>query len=173
MTGITWTAAGRTGAMAWLSVALIACRASGQGAPPGSDAPPAGDTEHAWVIFGSDSVRVEVARTAEQRERGLMLRENVPNGTGMLFVFPEAEVQGVWMKDTYVPLAAAFMDEDFTVLSIERLDPEDLTVKYSEDPVMYVLEVPQGWFTEHGVSPGDRARVVFGDGSSRDDGGSG
>lgn len=166
MTGITWTAASRIGAMAGLSVVLIACGASGQGAPRESDGPPAGDTEHVWVIFGSDSVRAEVARTAPQRERGLMLRESVPDDTGMLFVFPEAEVQGVWMKDTYVPLAAAFMDERFTVLSIEQLEPEDLTVKYSEDPVRYVLEVPQGWFEAHGVTPGDRPTVVFGDGSS-------
>ncbi|MDZ7778341.1 MAG: DUF192 domain-containing protein [Gemmatimonadota bacterium] len=151
----------RVCAMAYLSVVLTACGAAGQGSAEESEIPRESEPEHAWVIFGSDSVRAEVARTESQRERGLMLRESVPDGTGMLFVFPEAEVQGVWMKDTYVPLTAAFMDGNFTVLSIERLEPEDPTVKYSEDPVMYVLEVPQGWFEAHGVTPGDRATVVF------------
>ena len=119
-------------------------------------------TERAWVIFGTDSIHAEVARTEAQRERGLMLREVLPDDTGMLFVFPEAAVQGVWMKDTDLALDAAFIDESLTVLDVVPLEPRDLTVKYSDAPVLYVLEVPMGWFAEHGVTAGHRAAIEFG-----------
>lgn len=119
-------------------------------------------TSYAWVIFGSDTVRAEIARTDEERERGLMFRESVPDGTGMLFVFQRAEIQGVWMKDTYVPLDVAFLDAQSRILNIEQLEPLDLTPKWSQGPVMFALEVRQGWFADHRVSVGDRAEIVFG-----------
>jgi uncharacterized protein len=96
---------------------------------------------YAWVIFGADTVRAEIARTDQERQRGLMFRESVPDGTGMLFVFPRAEVQGIWMKDTYVPLDVAFLDAQFRVLNIEHLEPLDLTTKWSQGPVLFALEV--------------------------------
>lgn len=114
------------------------------------------------MIFGVDSVRAEVARTEAERERGLMFREAVPDGTGMLFVFERPEVQGVWMQDTHVALDAAFLDEEATISSIEPLEPGDPTVKYSTDPVLFVLEVPRGWFAAHDVTVGDTAVIVFG-----------
>lgn len=117
---------------------------------------------YAWVIFGPDTVRAEIARTAEERERGLMFRESVPDGTGMLFVFPQAEIQGIWMKDTYVPLDVAFLNAQFRILSIEQLEPLDLTPRWSQGPVLFALEVRQGWFADHHVSVGDRAEIVFG-----------
>lgn len=148
---------------------LFACagptRASG--GPGGEDprnGPPSATSasqELVYVIFGTDTVRVEVARTEEERARGLMFRDELAPGTGMLFVFDEAEVQGVWMKETRVPLDAAFLDPEGVILNIEPLEPGDLTVKYADGPVLYVLEVPRGWFAAHGVVPGDRARIVI------------
>ncbi len=140
---------------------LLSCASpSGGTRGPGTDLP-LRETEHAWVIFGADSVRVEVARTEAERERGLMFRETVPDGTGMLFVFPRPEIRGVWMQDTWVALDAAFLDADATVLGIEPLEPGDATVKYSESPVMFVLETAQGWLARHGVMVGDVAVIVF------------
>jgi len=57
--------------------------------------PPPGQ---AWVIFGVDTVQAEVARTPAERERGLMFRESLAKGRGMLFVFPEAQIRSFWMK---------------------------------------------------------------------------
>ena len=122
---------------------------------------PSGPAE-ALVIFGADTVRAEVASTPEARERGLMFREAIPDGTGMLFVFDRPEVQGIWMKDTYVPLDAAFIDASYRVVSIESLEPLDLTVKWSQEPVLFALEVRQGWFAERGIVPGQRVRIEFG-----------
>ena len=116
----------------------------------------------AWVIFGTDTIRAEVARSPEERQRGLMFRDAVPDGTGMLFVFERPSVQDIWMKDTFVPLDVAFLDASFRVVNIESLEPLDLTTKSSAAPVLFALEVPQGWFSEHGVESGRRAVIEFG-----------
>ena len=124
------------------------------GAAPGSGT--------AWVIFGSDTVRVEVARTAEERAQGLMYREEVPGGTGMLFVFPESQVRSFWMQNTLVPLDIAFMGPDFRVVDIQQMEPMSTEFTQSRGPAMFALEVPQGWFTEHGIEVGSLLEVVFG-----------
>lgn len=141
-----------------LLLTLVSC-AGGAGGPATDRSPR--EPEHAWVIFGADSVRAEVARTEAERERGLMFREAVADGTGMLFVFPRPEIQGVWMQDTYVALDAVFLDENATILEIEPLEPRDPTVKYSERPVQFILEVPRGWLAARGVMVGDTATIVF------------
>jgi uncharacterized membrane protein (UPF0127 family) len=113
------------------------------------------------VIFGSDTIRAELARTTEERQRGLMLREEVPYGTGMLFAFDRPSVQSIWMKDTYVPLDVAFLDASYRIVNIEALEPLDETIKQSSGPALFALEVPQGWFAEHGIAAGQQARIEF------------
>ena len=122
---------------------------------------PSGSTG-ALVIFGTDTVRAEVVGTPEARAQGLMFRETVPEGTGMLFVFDRPAVQGIWMKDTYVPLDVPFIDASYRVVNIESLEPLDLTTKQSSGPVLFTLEVRQGWFSERGIVAGQRARIEFG-----------
>jgi uncharacterized membrane protein (UPF0127 family) len=121
--------------------------------------PPAG---HAWVIFGADTVLAEVAATADERAEGLMYRDDVPDGTGMLFVFPDAAVRGFWMANTYVPLDLAFMDPSFNVVDVVQMQPLVTETYDSRAPFMYGLEVRQGWLSEHGIAVGHRAEVVFG-----------
>lgn len=131
---------------------------------PGPPAPvtgPAAEAERARVTFGGDTLVVEVANTEAERARGLMGRTTVPEGSGMLFVFGEAAVQGVWMRDTPVPLDAAFIDERHRISGIVALEPFDETVRYSDVPILYVLEVARGWFARHGVEVGDTATIRF------------
>lgn len=116
----------------------------------------------AWVIFGADTVVAEVASTPEEREQGLMNRDEVPDGTGMLFVFQEAAPRSFWMKDTYVPLDIAYLDPDFRIVSIHQMEPLDTNTYDSGAPAMFALEVRQGWFADHGIEEGDVAKVVFG-----------
>ncbi len=118
----------------------------------------------AWVIFGADTVVAEVAATTEQHERGLMERDSVPDGTGMLFVFGRSEERYLWMRNTYVPLDAAFFDDDSRIGAIKQLEPLDETLVDSEIATRLVLEVPQGWFAAHGIGVGAEAEVVFGPG---------
>ena len=122
---------------------------------------PSGSTE-ALVIVGADTVRAEVASTPEARAQGLMFRESIADGTGMLFVFDRPEEQGIWMKDTYVPLDVAFIDASYRVVSIESLEPLDETVTWSSEPVLFALEVRQEWFAERGIESGQRVRIEFG-----------
>ncbi len=124
-----------------------------------SSAPPAG---RAWVIFGADTVVAEVAATADERAEGLMYRESLPDGTGMLFVFPDVSVRGFWMANTYIPLDIAFMDAAFNVVDIIGMQPLVTETYNSRAPAMYGLEVRQGWFAENGIGIGSRAQVVFG-----------
>lgn len=118
----------------------------------------------AWVVFGADTVVAEVASEPAQREQGLMNRATVPDGTGMLFVFPESEYRSFWMKDTRVPLDIAFFDDGYRIAGIKQMEPMDESLTDSDAPTALVLEVRRGWFAEQGIGPGDEATVVFGPG---------
>lgn len=117
---------------------------------------------HAWVIFGADTVVAEVARTPEQRAEGLMYRQELPDGTGMLFVFDENEVRSFWMQNTYVALDIAYLDPNLTVVDIQQMAPLTTDPHESSAPAMFALEVRQGWFAERGIAVGARAQLVFG-----------
>lgn len=116
----------------------------------------------AWVVFGSDTVAAEVARTPDERAQGLMYRQELPDGTGMIFVFDDNVVRSFWMQNTYVPLDIAFMDPAFTVVDIQQMAPMTTDPHESAAPAMFALEVRQGWFAEKGIGVGARAQVVFG-----------
>ncbi|HSG07948.1 MAG TPA: DUF192 domain-containing protein [Longimicrobiales bacterium] len=118
--------------------------------------------DHAWVIFGADTVVAEVARTADQRAEGLMYRQELPDGVGMLFVFETSEVRSFWMQNTYVALDIAYMDASFTIVDIQQMEPLTTDPHESRGPAMFALEVRKGWFAERGIRVGDRAEVVFG-----------
>ena len=127
--------------------------------PPSGPLPPRGT---AWVVFGADTVHAEIANTADQRARGLMYRDNVPQGTGMLFVFEEPEVHSFWMQNTFVPLDIAFLDSELRIIDIQQMEPRSEDFHESRGPAMFALEVPQGWFAAHDIRVGDRAQVLFG-----------
>lgn len=137
---------------------------SAEAGPSVASRPPAG---HAWVIFGADTVVAEVAATADQRAEGLMYREEVPDGTGMLFVFQDNEVRAFWMANTYVPLDIAYMDPSYRIVDIVPMEPLVTETYPSSAPAMFALEVRQGWFAEQGIGVGSQAEVVFGVGAGR------
>ena len=121
--------------------------------------PPAG---RAWVVFGADTVVAEVASTQEERSQGLMYREEVPDGTGMLFVFSDNQIRSFWMANTYVALDIAYLDPSYRVVDIVAMEPLVTESYPSAAPAMYGLEVRQGWFAEHDVAVGSQARIEFG-----------
>ena len=98
--------------------------------------------------------RVELADTEFLRNRGLMYRQSIPDESGMLFAFPHDDMQGFWMKNTYVPLSIAFIDSDGIIVNIENMWPHDHTSKLSASPVPYALEMNSGWFDRHGLKSG-------------------
>lgn len=155
---------------AGLAASLLAACGSGGGGtgvrsvPPGDGlgALPAPGT--AWVIFGADTVHAEVASTPATRERGLMGREVVPDGTGMLFVFPKREELLLWMKDTPVALDVAIFDDRNRVVAIRQLKPLDESLIDTGVATALLLEVRQGWLAERGIGVGAVAEVVYGPG---------
>jgi len=128
-------------------------------AAPAAPRPSAG---HAWVIFGADTVVAEVASTPDQRAQGLMYRDAVTDGTGMLFVFEDNALRSFWMQNTYVALDIAFLDPSFRVVDIQQMEPLTTDPHASVAPAMFALEVRKGWFAEKGIATGVRAEVVFG-----------
>lgn len=124
-----------------------------------SSAPPPRAT--ATVVFGQDTIRAEVARTQEERSRGLMYREDLPEDAGMLFIFPDNSVRGFWMQNTYLPLDIAFMDPSFRIVDIQQMEPMTTDQHLGRAPFTYALEVNQGWFEAHGIRVGDVAQVTF------------
>ncbi|MDH3423942.1 MAG: DUF192 domain-containing protein, partial [Gemmatimonadota bacterium] len=129
------------------------------GGTPSSRMPAPG---HAWVIFGTDTVLAEVAATPEERAEGLMYRDDVPDGTGMLFVFQDSQPRSFWMANTYVALDIAYMDPSYRIVDIIAMEPLVTDSYPSNAPAMFGLEVRQGWFEEHGIGVGAQAEIVFG-----------
>jgi len=97
---------------------------------------------------------VQIARTPQEQEIGLMFRSAMPQNEGMLFVFPEAHQQCFWMKNTQIPLTAAFVAADGTIVNLEDMKAQTTDSHCSAKPVPYVLEMNQGWFAKKGIKAG-------------------
>jgi uncharacterized membrane protein (UPF0127 family) len=105
------------------------------------------------------AVAVELARTDEERERGLMFRRELAEDAGMLFLFAESDRHAFWMKNTLIPLDMLFIDEGGRVAAIVAgAEPLTLTPRDPGVENRYVLEVRGGWAARHGVRPGARVR---------------
>jgi len=97
----------------------------------------------------------EIADTPQASENGLMFRDSLPEGRGMLFVFEQPRKASFWMRNTKIPLSIAYIDSAGKILEVKSMKPLDETVvPSSSDQVAYALEVNQGWFARHGISTG-------------------
>jgi len=103
---------------------------------------------------GGKKISAELAVTHEERVRGLMHRHSLRLNSGMLFVFPALGWHCMWMKNTKVPLSAAFIDNEGKIVNIADMTPGSETFHCADRPVRYVLEMNKGWFGRHGISPG-------------------
>ena len=106
-------------------------------------------------------VRVEIADTDAERQRGLMGRTALAEDQGMLFVFGGEQELSFWMRNNLIPLSIAFMDSEGRIVDIRDMKPlDDAPPHYvSAEPARYALEVNQGFFEERGVKVGDRAEL--------------
>ncbi len=129
--------------------------------PAPANSTSAADAATVLVVFGSDTVRAEVANTPATRSQGLMNRDAVPDGTGMLFVFDNEAIRSFWMQNTFVALDVAWIDADFRIVDIQQMEPESSDIHDGARPAMFALEVRQGWFAEKGVEVGDRCQLIF------------
>jgi len=110
---------------------------------------------------GIHQLQVQVAQTQEQHATGLMYRTDMPQQEGMLFVFSAPSQQCFWMKNTLIPLTAAFVADDGTIVNLEDMQAQTTQSHCSAKPVRYVLEVNQGWFAKKGIKAGDKLRAAL------------
>ena len=106
------------------------------------------------ISAGMHLIDAQVAGTPEQRATGLMLRKEMPISEGMLFVFERPESQCFWMKNTLLPLTAAFVADDGTIVNLADMKPQTTDAHCSDKPVRFVLEMNQGWFEKRGIKAG-------------------
>ena len=110
---------------------------------------------------GIHNIQAQVATTPEQRTIGLMFRRSMESNAGMLFAFEESSTQCFWMKNTFLPLSAAFIGDEGIVVNIEDMKPQSLDTHCSKKPVRFVLEMNQGWFDKRGIKAGSKLDGPF------------
>ncbi|MBY6055953.1 DUF192 domain-containing protein [Leisingera daeponensis] len=109
--------------------------------------------------WGQAGFTVEIADDEQERARGLMFRDSMPSGAGMLFVYEHPQPAAFWMKNTLIPLDIIFVDELGQVTSVhQNAKPGDLTPIPGGDHVYAVLEINGGLAGRYGISAGSQMR---------------
>lgn len=102
-------------------------------------------------------IQAEIARTDDQRARGLMFRKHLAPRAGMWFPNPIPKFSTMWMKNTLIPLDMIFVSPDHRILYIhENAEPGSLDAIGAPAPVIGVLEIAGGQAAAWGITAGDR-----------------
>jgi uncharacterized protein len=142
---------------------LAGCRDSTQPAAPATQpatqpanapAAPVVTANLVQLQLGKAMVTLEIADTPNERAQGLMFRPVLPLNEGMIFVFPDAQERGFWMKNTYIPLDIIYVGEDRRIISIKQMKPQDLSSTPSDGPAMYAIELNANRAAELGLAVG-------------------
>jgi uncharacterized membrane protein (UPF0127 family) len=132
------------------ATALTVCAAT---AAQAQDAPQM-ELPRTTLTAGMYRLDVQIAATPQSREIGLMFRREMPQQEGMLFAFSVPAVQCFWMKNTILPLTAAFIADDGTIVNLADMKAQTTDSHCSTKPVKFVLEMNQGWFAHKGFKAG-------------------
>ena len=112
------------------------------------------------LTIAGHKATAEVASTDAQRSTGLMHRRMLPENRGMLFVFPDVAMHGMWMMNTYVPLSVAFLDREGRIINIEDMQPQTQNSHTATKPAKYALEMNLGWFAKRNIKPGTKVEGI-------------
>ena len=115
---------------------------------------------------GVHKIDAQVASTNAEHQTGLMHRTEMPKNEGMLFVFMDPAQQCFWMKNTKLPLTAAFVADDGTIVNLADMKPQTTDSHCATKPVRFVLEMNQGWFAKRSIKAGARLTGPLFDGRS-------
>jgi len=114
-----------------------------------------------WL--GAQEMDAEMALTQTQVATGMMYRKEMGTNDGMLFVFPRPHRTAFYMRNTVIPLSAAYIDPEGTILEVHDLKPlEETPVEAATDNIQFVLETPQGWFKKNNIGVGTVIRTERG-----------
>jgi uncharacterized membrane protein (UPF0127 family) len=90
-----------------------------------------------------------------------MFRRELPEDRGMVFVFPEQQIQSFWMKNTLIPLDMVFVSQDGTVVGVvENAAPLTEEPRSVGIPSLYVLEFAAGAAKKFGISSGSKVKFL-------------
>lgn len=114
------------------------------------------------IEVGGKPLVVEVAETPSQWQKGLMGRTELPDGAGMLFVYPDSRPRNFWMRNTPIPLSIGFFDAEGNLFAMLDMEPyHDQTLYSSGDAAQFALEVPRGWFERNEITLGSHLNIQY------------
>lgn len=117
------------------------------------------------IQIGSKKITVELAQTPSQQEKGLMYRDGLEDNKGMLFIFNKEEELSFWMKNTYIDLSIAYINEKLKIVDVQEMkatSPIEMRSPKtypSKKPAMYALEMPKGWFKKNNIIVGQSLKL--------------
>lgn len=125
------------------------------------------DIDYSWpqACFDEECYTIEIADTVEERQRGLMWREEMDINAGMLFIFPaSAPWRTFWMKNTYIPLDIIWLDSTYMIVYQEENVPPCETPSCpsygpQEEISQYVLELNAGQISRLASEVGDAITI--------------
>ena len=135
--------------------AMVACLVVSVALPAHAQEPQL-DLQRVKLTAGMYQIDTQLAVTPQQREVGLMFRKEMPQTEGMLFIFEQPATQCFWMKNTILPLTAAFVADDGRIVNLADMKPQTEDSHCSQEPVRYVLEMNQGWFAKKNLKKGTK-----------------
>jgi len=142
---------------------LTACRSAAQADSPTASPQSLSATE---VTLAGHKLNISLARTYEEKARGLMFVESMPDNSGMLFVYETPQIMSFWMKNTQIPLDLVFFTENLEVNGwIKDMQPgyglpeNNLPSYVSEQPAQYALELNAGSIESLKLKFGDRLEI--------------
>jgi uncharacterized protein len=106
------------------------------------------------VMIEGQTFQVEIADTPAKQTVGLMFRKELPERTGMLFIFDQSDIQSFWMRNTYVPLDIIFINDQKRIINICTMPPLTDDKCTSDHPAPYVLELEAGSAKRYNLQPG-------------------
>ena len=112
------------------------------------------------LTAGFYRIDAEVAADQQNRMQGLMQRRIMAPQQGMLFVFTQAATHCMWMRNTFIPLSVAFLDDEGRILNIEDMEPQTENNHCAALPARYALEMNKGWFAQKGIKPGTKLNGI-------------
>ena len=118
------------------------------------------------VLAGEQRFRVEVAASPEQRRKGLMHRQKLDDGHGLLMILEQERIIPIWMKNTYIPLNVVWISADGSIVERATLFPckrAPCPVHIPKSPARFVLEVGAGQFP---LKIGDKVEILDASGDS-------
>ena len=137
--------------IAILCTSLLSCK---DVKPPGTKSKE--PTRHE-IKVGNTTLILELALTANKREKGLMHRDHLGNKEGMLFVFESPQPMRFWMKNTRIPLDIGYFSSDGRLKELHRGQPFDLSGVPSQSQFLqFVIELNAGEYHNLGIRLGDQ-----------------